>query len=69
MKESLEGERQNAGPLNCTIGMIMIDLDYFKPFNDSYGHEAGEFVWIELAGFRGKFIRNSKIGCRYGVKS
>ncbi len=47
----------------------MIDLDYFKPFNDSYGHEAGEFVWIELAGFRGKFIRNSKIGCRYGVKS
>jgi diguanylate cyclase (GGDEF)-like protein len=44
----------------------MLDLDDFKRFNDTYGHDAGDALLRELGRLvRGK-LRKSDISCRYG---
>jgi len=44
----------------------MLDIDHFKRFNDSFGHEAGDLVLRELAGALGRFARASDVASRYG---
>jgi diguanylate cyclase (GGDEF)-like protein len=44
----------------------MADIDYFKKFNDLYGHEAGDVLIIKLAELFMRNIRGSDIACRYG---
>jgi len=66
MKEALEREARRVDRRASSLGMIMIDVDHFKMFNDSYGHEAGDKVLRELGGFLKKSIRGEDIACRYG---
>ncbi len=51
---------------NSTLGIIMIEVDFFKQINDQYGHAAGD-EFLKLVGhvLAGK-IRDSDIACRYG---
>ena len=44
----------------------MIDVDYFKRFNDSFGHDAGDAVLSELGKFLKRAVRVDDIACRYG---
>jgi diguanylate cyclase (GGDEF)-like protein len=44
----------------------MVDIDYFKQFNDHFGHEAGDVVLQEVARFLQRKIRLSDVACRYG---
>ncbi len=44
----------------------MLDLDHFKHFNDTYGHEAGDTLLRELGRFLQAHIRREDIACRYG---
>lgn len=44
----------------------MIDLDHFKHFNDTYGHDAGDAVLRETAAFLAKSVRAEDIVCRFG---
>jgi len=44
----------------------MIDLDHFKSFNDTYGHEAGDAVLRETAASLAKGIRAEDFVCRFG---
>ena len=44
----------------------MLDLDHFKKFNDTYGHDAGDTVLRETASFLIKSVRAEDIVCRYG---
>src|SRR5437870_2541865 len=48
------------------IAAIMLDIDHFKRFNDSFGHEAGDLVLRELAAVLRRFARKSDVACRYG---
>jgi two-component system cell cycle response regulator len=45
---------------------MMLDIDYFKSINDSYGHDAGDDVLREFAVRIRKSIRGIDLACRYG---
>ena len=44
----------------------MFDLDHFKTFNDTFGHEAGDSVLRELGAFLSRNVRAEDIPCRFG---
>ncbi len=46
--------------------LIMLDVDHFKKFNDTYGHDAGDLVLSALAELLSKHVRARDILCRYG---
>ncbi|BAZ20472.1 diguanylate cyclase with PAS/PAC and GAF sensors [Kalymmatonema gypsitolerans NIES-4073] len=66
MEESLEREIRRAERKEQPLGVIMLDVDHFKRFNDIHGHEAGDIVLRELGEFLKSMIRGSDIACRYG---
>jgi diguanylate cyclase (GGDEF)-like protein len=66
MQEWFALEMRRAQRYGRPIAAIMLDIDHFKRFNDSFGHEAGDLVLRELAGTLGRFARESDVACRYG---
>lgn len=66
LEESLLRELHRAERKQQSVGIIMVDVDHFKRFNDTFGHEAGDTVLRELGLFLRKNIRQSDIACRYG---
>jgi diguanylate cyclase (GGDEF)-like protein len=66
MEESLERETHRANRHKTSAGIIMIDIDYFKPFNDTYGHEVGDKILRALGAFLRRHSRGEDITCRYG---
>lgn len=56
------GSVQKGKPIAC----LMIDADYFKKVNDTYGHDAGDRVLIELSKKLQQSVRNDDIVCRLG---
>ena len=48
------------------LGLLMLDLDHFKRFNDTYGHDAGDAVLRETGSFLVRSIRAEDFVCRYG---
>jgi diguanylate cyclase (GGDEF)-like protein/PAS domain S-box-containing protein len=66
MQESLERELRRAARSGKPLGGILFDIDHFKQFNDSYGHEAGDIVLRELGGLLQSQIRSEDIACRVG---
>jgi diguanylate cyclase (GGDEF)-like protein len=66
MEEALDREVRRASRAKKSVGILMIDLDHFKQFNDAYGHDAGDTVLREVAGFLVKNVRAEDFVCRYG---
>ena len=48
------------------FSLILIDIDFFKKFNDTYGHQSGDCVLKQVANILKKNSRNSDFVCRYG---
>jgi len=48
------------------LSLMMIDLDYFKSVNDTYGHQAGDMVLREVGKILQKTLRESDFPARYG---
>jgi two-component system, cell cycle response regulator len=48
------------------ISLLILDIDYFKSVNDTYGHDAGDDVLREFAIRLRKSIRNIDLACRFG---
>lgn len=51
---------------NAPLCLAMLDIDHFKRFNDTYGHEAGDVLLRELGRMLSENLRKSDIVCRYG---
>lgn len=51
---------------NHTFGLIIADVDYFKRVNDTYGHQIGDKVLIEVAHAFSETIRTGDILARWG---
>ncbi len=66
LEESLDRELRRAARRNRPLGIMMIDLDHFKRFNDEHGHEAGDALLREMGAFLTKRTRDEDIACRYG---
>jgi two-component system cell cycle response regulator len=48
------------------LSLLIMDIDYFKSINDSFGHDAGDDVLREFATRVRKSIRGIDLACRYG---
>jgi diguanylate cyclase (GGDEF)-like protein/PAS domain S-box-containing protein len=66
LEESLERELQIASRKKQPIAVLFLDLDHFKRFNDTFGHDAGDMVLQSLADLFRTFFRSTDICCRYG---
>jgi len=66
MEETLERELTRVKRQKGLLGVIMLDLDHFKQYNDTYGHSAGDDLLSALGGLLKSQIREEDIACRYG---
>ncbi len=66
MEDTLSREICRATRQGTPLGIIMLDLDHFRRFNNTFGHEAGDIILQELGKFLQNNIRKEDIACRYG---
>jgi diguanylate cyclase (GGDEF)-like protein/PAS domain S-box-containing protein len=66
LEETLDRELRRSARAQQSLGILMIDLDHFKNFNDSYGHDAGDAVLRETGASLTKGIRAEDFVCRFG---
>jgi len=53
---------------NTPLSLIIFDIDHFKLVNDTYGHQAGDVILIDLVTVVGSSIKNRDIFARWGVE-
>jgi diguanylate cyclase (GGDEF)-like protein len=66
LEETIAREIHRVDRNQHPLGVIMIDVDHFKRFNDTHGHEAGDIVLREMGVFLRSQVRGEDIPCRYG---
>jgi diguanylate cyclase (GGDEF)-like protein len=66
MEIALEREVRRASRRNSSLAVFMIDADYFKRFNDTFGHSAGDSMLRAVAERFLSAVRGEDIVCRYG---
>jgi len=66
MEEALAQEHHRSRRNDAQLAAIMIDVDHFKQFNDTFGHDGGDAILRALGAFLKKHVRGSDIACRYG---
>lgn len=64
--QKLQEEKRRAIRYSLPLSLIMVDIDWFKKLNDTYGHEIGNFVLKRLSGIIKICIRDVDIFARYG---
>jgi diguanylate cyclase (GGDEF)-like protein len=62
----LPEELQRAKRYRHQLSLVMVDIDYFKKFNDTHGHQAGNVALNHLAGILSNTVRETDIVARYG---
>lgn len=66
MEETLERELLRATRKQLLLGIIMLDVDDLKHFNDTWGHAAGDEALRKLGSLLLSQVRGEDIACRYG---
>lgn len=66
LEESLNLELARANRSDAPLGLMMIDVDHFKRFNDTFGHDAGDTVLRAVGQALPGQVRAGDVVCRYG---
>jgi len=66
LEESLNRELHRANRTGRSISLAMLDLDHFKHFNDTFGHQVGDILLKEVASVIKGRVRAGDLACRYG---
>lgn len=66
MEESLERELRRADRGKQQLALLMLDIDHFKCFNDTFGHQAGDALLRALGNLLKETTRGQDVACRYG---
>jgi diguanylate cyclase (GGDEF)-like protein len=66
LEETLERELSRGKRSGSPLGVIMLDLDHFKEYNDAYGHNAGDELLCALGQMIQETTRREDIACRFG---
>jgi diguanylate cyclase (GGDEF)-like protein len=64
--QTLAAEWERALRTSSPLGIVMVDVDFFKPYNDRYGHPAGDECLRVVAHTLANSLRISDLVCRYG---
>lgn len=64
--ERLNEELSRSLRVNSSVGVVMVDIDFFKKINDTYGHDVGDAVIVEIASRLKKSVRTYDYIGRYG---
>jgi diguanylate cyclase (GGDEF)-like protein len=64
--ERLDGEIERADRFGTPLSLVMLDIDKFKSVNDTYGHQQGDRVLVEVARVLRRLSRDVDLPARYG---
>jgi diguanylate cyclase (GGDEF)-like protein len=66
LEETLEREISRSARGQKPVGLMMMDIDHFKEFNDTFGHSGGDALMCELGDLLNALTRAEDAACRYG---
>lgn len=66
MEEKLTSEKERWERSDKPFSLILCDIDFFKKVNDNYGHDAGDYILIQIAKNIKKHSRKQDVICRWG---
>ncbi len=66
LDETLSRELSRAERDKYSVSVVMLDLDRFKMFNDTYGHDVGDMMLKQLGKLLSSQVRAGDIACRFG---
>ncbi|MDP3182015.1 MAG: PAS domain S-box protein [Desulfobaccales bacterium] len=66
LEETLDRELHRVKRQGIHLGVVMIDLDHFKQYNDNFGHNAGDELLVALGNLILSLVRAEDIPCRFG---
>lgn len=64
--EALVQEMERVRRSGQSMGLLLADIDYFKKFNDTHGHEKGNLLLKAVAASFNSCLRQLDVACRYG---
>ena len=65
-QEQMRMQIENSKRYETEFSLIILDIDFFKKFNDTFGHQAGDAVLRQVAQTLKRNVRATDIVCRYG---
>jgi len=66
MKDVLERDLYNVARYQGTLSLLLLDIDYFKRYNDTHGHPEGDRLLMQVARILREVVRSGDLPIRYG---